>query len=155
MTEMNVRIVELEPLHVAAAYGFSSNPEGIAWDKLTEYMKSKGMDKDNEQRRFFGFNNPSPAPGSPNYGYEFWVTVTPQTEAGGDIKIKDFGGGLYAVTRCKLRNIVEAWQAFVGWHEKSAYRHANHQWLEEVINPPLDAEITEDVDIDLYMPIAR
>lgn len=150
-----VRIVRLQPLQVAASYGFGSGPEGIAWDKMIAFVKENGLEK-SAQARYFGFNNPSPAPGSENYGYEQWVTIDPQIEASGDIKIKSFSGGLYAVGHCRLSNIGEAWQELVAWREKSRYRPANHQWLEECLTPPIDQPIDwETMEFDLYMPIAE
>lgn len=156
MSEINVRIVNLEPYRVASAYGFGPGPEGTAWNKMIGYVKAQGLDQDGQAHRYLGFNNPSPTPGSPNYGYEQWITIGSDTEPAGDIQIKAFDGGLYAVTRCQLRNIGEVWQALVGWREKSAYKSARHQWLEEVLVPPTDeTAINEDMELDLYLPIAN
>jgi AraC family transcriptional regulator len=155
MSEVNVRIVTLDACRVAASYGFGSGPEEMAWTKLLTYVKLKGLASDGQQHRYLGFNNPSPTPGSPNYGYEQWVTVGPDAEAEDDVKIKDFTGGLYAVTRCRLRNITDAWQELARWREKSSYLSASHQWLEEIISSPLDSPIHEDMEFDLYLPIAK
>ncbi len=155
MTELPVRIIRLEPLRVAMSYGFGASPEGIAWEKLMAYVRAKELDKDNQAHRYFGFNNPSPTPGSPNYGYEQWITVDPETQGEGEVKIKEFGGGLYAVTRCQLAHITEVWMQLVGWREKSRYRQANHQWLEEVIANPAAVEVNGDTEFDLYLPIAE
>ena len=54
----------------------------------------------------------------------------------GDVTIKTFDGGLYAVTRCTLDGFGEAWGQLVMWREGSRYRPAHHQWLEESISPP-------------------
>lgn len=156
MSKIEVRVIRLEPLRVAAAYGFGPGPEGIAWDNLARFIKEKGLDKDGQPHRYFGFNNPSPSAGSPNYGYEQWITVGPEIEAGSDIKIKQFGGGLYAVTHCTLDKITEVWHALASWREKSRYRSASHQWLEECFNPILDGEIEpEKLHFDLYLPISE
>jgi hypothetical protein len=50
--------------------------------------------------RTFGFNNPDPSPGSPNYGYEIWLGVGPDVEESPPIEIKQVVLGKYAVTRC-------------------------------------------------------
>lgn len=155
MSDNNVRIVQLEPLHVAVSYGFGSGPENIAWEKMLAFVKVKGLDQDGQEHRYLGFNNPNPAPGSPNYGYEQWITVDPSVEAEGDIKIKTFAGGMYAVSRCKLGNIQGAWMELAAWREKSPYKFANHQWLEEVISDPLAKPIDEETEFDLYLPIAE
>jgi DNA gyrase inhibitor GyrI len=156
MNEINVRIVNLEPHRIASAYGFGASPEAIAWDKITAFIQSKGLDQDGKSHRYFGFNNPSPTPSSPNYGYEQWITVDEGTETEGDIKIKTFGGGLYAVTRCQLSNIGEAWQALAGWREKSDWNFGRHQWLEEVFTAPNgSSSIDEGMELDLYLPISK
>ena len=153
MTDINVRIVKLEPQRVAMSYGFGSGPENIAWEKMLAFVKAKNLDKDGQAHRYFGFNNPNPAPGSPNYGYEQWITVDPAVEAEGDIEIKSFGGGLYAVTRTKLSVITDTWMQLAGWREKSPYRFGSHQWLEEAISDPVAKPIDGDWEFDLYLPI--
>lgn len=156
MSDIDVRIVHVEPMRVAASYGFGTGPEGIAWDKIIAFVKEKGLDTDGQPHRYLGFNNPSPAPGSPNYGYEQWVTVGSEVEASGDIKIKDFSGGLYAVAHCKLNRITEAWHQLAAWREKSAYRFGSHQWLEDCLTPPFSGQIDENqMEFDLYMPISE
>ncbi|NLX09151.1 MAG: hypothetical protein GXY36_05810 [Chloroflexi bacterium] len=150
MSEIDVRIVRLEPMRVAMAHGFGPSPEVIAWEKLLAWMQATGLRP--EEHRFFGFNNPDPSPGSPNYGYEQWVTVGPEVQPGGDITIKEFGGGLYAVTRCKLPQITETWRRLAAWREDSPYRCASHQWLEEALSPAV--EPFDEVVLDIYIPIA-
>jgi DNA gyrase inhibitor GyrI len=153
MSEIQVRIVNLEPVRVASAYGFGEQPEYIAWDKLLDWAKRQGFE-DLGKHRFFGFNNPNPSPGSPNYGYEQWMTVGPEVEGDDEIEIKDFQGGLYAVTRSEgLQNISENWQKLVVWREDSKYKEAHHQWLGECFTPL--AERLEDFVFDLYAPIVE
>lgn len=152
MKELEVRIINLEPMRVASAYGFGGQPETIAWEKILNYAERQGIE-DLAEHRFFGFNNPSPSPGSPNYGYEQWITVGPEAEGDEEIEIKDFPGGLYAVTRCEgLQNITEIWKQLAIWREDSQYQQAHHQWLEECFTPR--AESLEDFVFDLYAPIA-
>ena len=153
---LTVQIVQLEPLHVASALGFGTSPEAEAWKKLLEWARKKGLLTNKPKARFFGFNNPSPSHGSPNYGYEQWMTVEPDVQGDEAITIKDFPGGRYAVTRCQLHNIETTWKALVAWSEASPYRwtHNHHQWLEEAITPPLDSIVgKEDAQMDLYLPI--
>jgi DNA gyrase inhibitor GyrI len=153
MSENKVRIITLEPMRVASAHGFGTEPEGIAWDKILAFVAEKGL-KEVQGTRYFGFNNPNPAPGSPNYGYEQWVTVAPDVEATTDVEIKAFTGGLYAVLRCKgVEQIGQAWQQLTGWAENSNYQRSHHQWLEEVLTPPPTPE--NEFVFDLYMPIAK
>ncbi len=158
-----VRIVRLEPLHVASFYGFSQEPEQLAWRKLTAWAKPRGF-LDNaalKQHRIFGFNNPTPSPGSPNYGYELWMVVAQETAPDSEMEIKDFPGGLYAVARCdavgdEYQIIPSAWEKLVVWQSQSKYKHGSHQWLEEHLRPK-DKGVVGTAGgewiLDLYLPI--
>jgi DNA gyrase inhibitor GyrI len=152
MSEFEVQIVHLEPMRVASAHGFGESPETQAWDKILAFARAKGLDP--SQARFFGFNNPNPSPGSPNYGYDQWMTVGPDVEGQGDVQIIDFAGGLYAVARCNgLSHIGEDWKQLVLWFEDSPYKMPPHycQCLEELLTPP-DVPYEEYI-FDLYLPI--
>ena len=157
MSELDVRIVGLEPMRVASFWGFGESPEREAWDRLLAWARPRGLLEDLATHRLFGFNNPSPSAGSPNYGYETWIVVDAGTEAEGGAKIVDFDGGLYAVTRCVVPKgqfdvIGVTWQRLVSWREDSRFKCAAHQWLEETV--PMELPGTEFV-LDLYLPIAE
>jgi effector-binding domain-containing protein len=156
MSELEVKIVKMEPMRVAAALGFGTSPEPEAWDKILAFGRAKGLLDDSEGVRFFGFNNPSPTPGSPNYGYEQWMTVGPDVEAEGDIEIKEIPSRRYAVTQFKgLENIGRVWQELVTWFEDSPYKKPAHwhQCLEELLTPV--GTPPEEYVFDLYLPIAE
>jgi effector-binding domain-containing protein len=154
MTELEVKIVRLEPMRVACTLGFGASPELIAWDKILAFARLKGLDT--KKARFFGFNNPNPSPGSPNYGYEQWMTVGPDVEGEGDIAIKEIPSRLYAVTQFKgLEKIGQVWQQLVLWFEDSSYKKPPHwcECLEELLTPvdvPPEAYV-----FNLYLPIAE
>ena len=152
MTEDSVRIVELEPMRVAAALGFGSQPEIEAWDKLMTWARTTNLLDGTP--RFFGFNNPNPMPGSPNYGYEQWMTVGKDVEPLGDIEIKGFEGGRFAVLRCDgLATIEHDWGRLAAWLEASPHQADNRQCLEELLNSPVLPH-TEWV-FDLYVAITE
>ncbi len=155
MSDLQVRIVELPPMQVISSYGFGKEPEGIAHQKMEAFLKSKGLWEDyGPKHRSFGFNNPNPAPGSPNYGYEIWVDVPPGVEPEGDLRLVEFQGGLYVVTRFEnLEQIGDVWQALVKWRDGSSYGGAHHQWLEHLLNPH-EQDIHKLV-FDLYLPVAK
>lgn len=155
MNKLDVRIVKLEPMRVASAYGFGSAPEGLAHEKMQTFLKAKGLlDGYGTKYRHFGFNNPNPAPGSPNYGYEIWTEIGSDVQPEGDIRIVNFPGGLYAVTRFEnLENIGRVWGELAQWREGSKYREAQHQWLENLLNP-LETDFAKYV-FDLYLPITE
>ncbi|MBI5029760.1 MAG: GyrI-like domain-containing protein [Chloroflexi bacterium] len=152
MSKLDVRIVKLEPMTVACTYGFGKEPEGIASSKMTTWAKAKGFYDDPEHHPTFGFNNPDPSPGSPNYGYEIWMKVDADTTPEGDVTIKQFAGGTYAVTRFTgLSRIGEVWKQLVAWREASPYQCGHHQWLEHLRN--WTAKDLEQFVFDLYLPI--
>ena len=154
MSDLEVRIVQLEPLRVACASGFGENPEEQALNRLMAWARSKGLLDQIKARRFFGFNNPNPSPGSPNYGYDCWITVPPDVEAEEEVSIIEFSGGLYAVARCEgLGTIGDVWKKLARWREDSRYKPAHRQWLEELFTP-FATELEEYV-FDLYLPIAE
>jgi DNA gyrase inhibitor GyrI len=154
MSDLDVRIVEMEPMRVASAHGFGTSPEEQAWSKILAFAEEKGLDI--KEARFFGFNNPNPSPGSPNYGYEQWMTVSHDVEAEGEITIKEIPARRYAVTRCEGLNVItKVWQQLVVWFEDSPYKKPPHwcECLEELLTLP--GIPYEDYVFDLYLPIAE
>lgn len=154
MDEFKVEIIQLAPMRVICAKGFGESPEMQSQEKLLTWAKSKGLLESVPLPRFFGFNNPDPHPGSPNYGYEFWMSVPESVQPEGDLEIKKFEGGLYAVAEVKnVWEIPETWQAFMRWQEGSRYALAPHQYLEEhvkFIGLPV-----EEYVMRLYLPVAE
>jgi len=163
MTESNVRLIQLPPLRFVSASGFGAEPEAQVWKKLLGWAQERGLSL--AGRRFFGFNNPDPTPGSPNYGYEQWLSLLPGEvfPPDGVVTPIDFPGGLYAVVGCRLSEIGPAWQALVRWLESSPHRMSAGQCLEEALTP--DVFVLEgdelfaagkspaDARFDLYLPI--
>lgn len=157
MSDPVVRVVKLPALRVVCVNGFGEGPEGMAFDKMREWAKTHHLP--NGPHRIFGYNNPDPSPGSPNYGYDVWLTVDQSVQAEDGARIIEFPGGLYAVTRVEVNNpgdeIPNAWQKLVKWMEASKYHHGRHQWLEEHIGP-LDDTVNElPFTLDLYLPISE
>jgi len=158
MNSVEVRVVNLSPAKFVSFYGYGETPETIAWEKLIAFASPVGYLDNRENHRIFGFNNPDPSPGSPNYGYEVWIEVVESAEPKGDLKIVDFTGGMYAVTRCEVRGnaydvIPETWKRLLAWREDSEYKAGNYQWLEEFIHEEGIAE--GDFTLDLYLPIDK
>ena len=152
MDELEVRIERLPARRVASVHGFGQQPEYMAWDKLMAWAKPRGLLADPEQHRIYGFNNPNPMPGSPNYGYEFWIDVEADMPPGadGEATIKDVAGGLYAVTRFEGPGeaMGPVWQRLAVWGENSRYRMGPHQWLERHFSASGDLLV-----LDLMLPI--
>jgi DNA gyrase inhibitor GyrI len=158
METNDVRLVQLPPMRIASVHGFGRSPEEQAWAKLNQYAGPQGWLENLGEHRIFGFNNPSPSAGSPNYGYEYWITVGPEAAPEGEVEIKEFSGGLYGVLRCEVHGnayeaIPQAWGRLVQWLEGSNYKLASHQWLEEHLEVEKLAE--GEFTLDLYLPVAE
>ena len=152
---MKVNVVKLAPMRVASVRVLGETPERDAWEKLREWASPKGLLEDSNKHPIFGFNNPNPSKDRKEYGYEFWIGVGPEIQAEGDIAIKDFAGGLYAVTTCKLigdpeGTIQEKWMKLWNWVQASQYQWRKTHELEK----PHDLSVSEqDLVVDLYLPI--
>jgi len=155
MSVGKIDIVRLDPMRVASAYGFGANPEAMAWEKLVEWASSKGFLDDMATHPIFGFNNPYPTPHSPLYGYEFWMKVDVDIQPEGDIRIGEFLGGMYAVTRCEVQGDPEK-TVPVGWHQLAEWCKENghplgpHHALERFHSRPDDLR---GLVLDLYCPV--
>lgn len=160
---MDIRIVRLEPMRVASIYEFGKEPEVLAYEKLISWAEPRGLLNDPDKHRIFCFNNPHPSAGSPNYGYEFWITIGCDVEAEADVRILDFGGGLYAVTRIVVQGkpweeIPAGWKHLDAWIADSDHKPGSHQWLEEHVRTrdALEGEWTlHECTLDLYYPIVE
>jgi len=151
----DVRIVDLPPMRVASALGYGRHPEDEAVRKIDSFARRIGVRPGSPGHRIFGFNNPNPSPGSPNYGYESWLVVGTEVEAEPPIEIKRIPGGTYAVTRCVgLEHIGERWRALSAWVEDSPYKRSPHgpRCLEEALSHG-EPDTTKWV-FDLYIDIA-
>ena len=156
MSEIEVRIVKLEQMRMLSSYGFGPNPESIAWDKLIAFCLEKGLFKKDNYRPTYGFNNPNPSVGSPNYGYEIWIIPDGGLPTDSDAKEVEFEGGLYAVAHCpSLEVIGQIWQKLVAWRDTSEYTRGSHQWLEELIQPWETGKTEADFAFYLSLPIKK
>ena len=143
----------LGPLRVASCWAVSETPEKDAFNLIMDWADRNGVLASSKPYRLFGFDNPAPAKDKKTYGYEFWVTVESDIKESGSIKMKEFPGGLYAVTGTTIGDISRAWKNFIVWLDVSRYTHGRHQCLEEhlsISGPP-----HEKTQIDLYLPLAE
>jgi DNA gyrase inhibitor GyrI len=148
-----VRIERLSPMRVAYTVAISTSPESDSFDRLLTWAKGRGLLKDTSYR-LFGFDNPCPSPSEPEYGYETWITVGPEVEGEGQVRIKDFAGGLYAVTRIKgIKNIGAGWQWLIEWRKNSRYQIGSPPCLEQALSPM--GTPPDEIVMDLYQPLAE
>jgi AraC family transcriptional regulator len=137
MEKQNIRIINLPALRVASFYAFSASPEMDAWEKMVVWAKAHSCWHEPPATRIFGFNNPDPSIGSPNYGYEYWLSLGPDVQSDSELQVKEFSGGLYGVLHCDVSEgdpyeiIPSTWGELVRWLESSHYKPGNHQCLEE------------------------
>jgi DNA gyrase inhibitor GyrI len=161
MKEFEVKIVRLEPMRVASVRATSTTPERDAWERMRSWAEPRGLLEDIDKHPVFGFNSPDPSPNQKEYGYEFWIRVEPSTQPNGGVEIKNFQGGLYAVTTCKLKEeleseffkkegCLESWKNIVDWVKSSKYKFGKHQCLEKAHEPGASEE---ELILDLYCPI--
>jgi AraC family transcriptional regulator len=159
MSTLQVEIIRLSPMRVAAFHGFGAEPEFQAVAKLIAWARPRGLLDGGSAHRVFGFNNPSPTAASPHYGYEFWIELSAAeaeslaAEAGGShVELKSFDGGVYAVTRCHgAEAIPDAWRDLVTWCEDSPYAFGQTQCLEQHTGA-LDGPV-EELEFALYQAI--
>jgi DNA gyrase inhibitor GyrI len=161
MSELQVEIVRLAPMQVVSFYGFGREPEFQAAARMLAWAEPRGLYDEGTAHRVFGFNNPSPTAGSPNYGYEFWLemkdgeagTAIPEVH-GGDVELKSFDGGLYAVARCRgVAAVPDTWRQLVTWLEDSRYTMSHSQCLEQHTGR-IDGDI-EALEFALYQAIVE
>ena len=153
MKQKNIEIITLPPFKAVSFYGFGENPEDIAYQAVSQWLTKHNLYAENKFRSF-GFNNPDPSQGSPNYGYEAWIVPTEDFSADTENKIIEYQGGLYATIYCPSLDVIgQRWQELVNWRESSGYYHASHQWLEE-LHTPWEKTKT-NLDFTLYLPIKK
>jgi len=144
----------LKPMRVAYYRAVGKNPELNAWGELFRWAEEKELFKRHDGWRLFGFNNPCPSKDNPVYGYEAWITVPDDMEEDGNVKIKYFSGGLYAVTGTSLKEIETAWKNLVTWQKISKYKMGSHQCLEEHLSKPEEI-MNSNIEFNLYLPLAE
>ncbi len=155
MKKDEIRIVSLSPQRVVCVHAFGQGPEEKAFDKMKAWAQSHGLT--GTTYRVFGYNNPDPTPGSPNYGYDVWMTVDAAEQGDEEARLIEFPGGLYAVLRVEVASpwddIPSAWGRLVKWMEQSKYQMGQHQYLEEHIGPLEDMGGGKPFTLDLHLPI--
>jgi DNA gyrase inhibitor GyrI len=153
MKEIPVRLITLEPMSLICFNGYGTEPENVALHLLKQWATEHS-----QQGRIFGYNNPDPAEGSPNYGYDACMVVDANTEPVEGARIRHLDKGLYAVLNCPVKepwvDIPAAWQSLVQWADANDYSLGSHQWFEEhLATKNNDDEVI--FTLDLYMPIKQ
>ncbi|MBU1049442.1 GyrI-like domain-containing protein [Candidatus Bipolaricaulota bacterium] len=155
MRQLEVQIVELPAMRVASALGFGTEPEMQASGIINEFAKKAGIELDFTTVRMYGFDNPTPSPGSPNYGYEFWLPVDESVQGIAPVEIKHFAGGTFATTRFTgLSNIGRVWKELAAWVEESPYSFGSQYGHGLEKNDTPFEQDPEKWTFDLYIPVS-
>ncbi len=165
---MEIKVVELKPMKVASFQYVGENPEINAFKEIIEWANEKNLLNKDMKNNFFGFNNPIPSENNPIYGYEVWMPLDDDLEGDDKIKIKEFNGGLFAVTEMLLIDFIsrQGWNVFhtesESWMEENMYEYdSNVQWLEEhtaekgAITNFMQKNDLSKWTIGLYLPIRK
>jgi DNA gyrase inhibitor GyrI len=146
MTE-EVRIERLAPMRVAHIAVKSEHPEGEALGAVVDWAEARGV----QNYRLFGFDNCQP---HPNHTYTAWLTVGADVQPDGEVGVKDFPGGLYAVTRVEgVEGISPGWKRLQAWRDRNGYNFGGQECLEEALSP-LDTP-ADEIKLDLFLSIAE
>jgi DNA gyrase inhibitor GyrI len=148
------RIIRLDAMRYASAYGFGTNPEEAAWQNMSQWARPRGLLDDLVTHLLLGFNNPYPTAATPRYGYELWLKADSDVEPEGNIRIGEFFGGDYAVMRCEVKGHPEcvpaAWQNLIAWCKENGKTIGTHYAFERFLSTP---ENLDTLVLDLYCPV--
>ncbi len=155
MSELDVRICRLPPMCVAVAQAVGPSPEESAWRKLAAWAEPAGLFADPAAHPIFGYNNPPPEPTRPDYGYELWIKIESEVPIPAGLERKEFSGGRYAVTSCRLHDdplgsLPDVWQMLLKWVQARSYRWRRTHELERLVNP---GAAERDLVLELFLPI--
>lgn len=115
---LNVRLIQLPPMAVAAFHYIGPDPEDHAQAMAAEFIRQSGLYAVKPDSRVFGFNHPNPTREQPIYGYEYWVTIPEDMEVPVPGVKKRMDGGLYAAHCMEFPNFHE-WQWLNDWAENN------------------------------------
>ncbi len=152
VVEREVRVERLRPMRVAWVRSVGTSPERDAWRLLSAWAGPAGLLADPAAHPVFGFNSPALAPGVPEYGYEFWLAVDADLQPPEPIGVKQFEGGLFAITSCQLGPAMpEVWKTLLRWVHTSQFRwrRSAHE-LERLVNP---LALPDAMIVELCLPI--
>jgi DNA gyrase inhibitor GyrI len=153
MADLKVRIEKLPRMWVASVRASGEAPEVEAWRRLRQWAIPKGLLSDCDRHPVFGFNNPNPSADRKEYGYELWIRVDAPEAGDDEVAFKEFEGGLFAVTTCRLQggpDIVTTWRSLWDWARHGPHRWRRAQELERVLNPNARED---ELVLELYLPI--
>lgn len=163
----DVRIVYLPPAEVASIHCYCDEPEARANEVMDQFVRESRVVEIKPDLRHYGFNHPNPSlgtpPGSPDHGYEMWVTIPEGMDVPAPLTKKHFAGGLYAAHMIRMGDFHE-WSWLCEWAEKNEEYEPNwgdpdcmHGLLEEHLNYINHVKLANSepagMQLDLLLPI--
>ena len=148
--EPMVRMVNVPRMRVAVAHGQGTTPEADSYEALVAWAGPRGLLEDRSNYLWFGHNNPPPAHGVAEYGYDSMITIGPEVVVTAPLRVGEVAGGWYAVARTSLTQITAMWSRLYAWVEASPYSVAD-RGLEELL-----VGVEDDPDhmlLDLWLPV--
>ncbi len=142
----------VEPMWTAAFTATGTDAADKAREYLLNWAYTEDLFNDNSSHRIFAYYN------SERIGYEdffFTMNITVDKDyktKDPNIKLGEFKGGYYAVTKSKFKYNGWSWGQFIKWVAKSKeYDFGDYWFFEEYIikKPHIDME----TDMILYMPV--
>ena len=159
----NVRIIHIPPMTVASSHCKPcKEPEQIAKEKLSDFVKSSDLGIRKPDFRVFGFDIPDPKD-SGSHGYEFWVTIPEDMAVLAPLTKKTLDGGLYAAHCIKMGDFHE-WKLFVEWmktNEEYDYDRREPFEMDGFIEEELNAytnfadNLKDCSQLDLLIPVKK
>ena len=163
---LNVRLVQLPEMTVAAFHYIGAEPEDHAQAMAAEFIRQSRLWDVKPDSRMFGFNHPNPTPEQPVYGYEYWITIPDDMEVPAPGVKKTMPGGLYAAHCMEFPNFHE-WQWLNDWAENNPEWQGRYEgpevmfglleehlnWVWAAAHNAMDAGMTRK--LDLLLPICR
>lgn len=164
--KLNVRIVQLPPMTVAAFHYVGKDCEDHAGAMAEAFIRESGLYQRKPDSRMLGFNHPNPTEEQPVYGYEVWVSIPEDMDVPAPGVKKHFPGGLYAAHSIEFPNFHE-WEWLNRWVDNHAdwcgryegpeimfgllEEHLN--WVYAIANDCKDSGITKK--LDLLLPVRK
>ena len=139
--KMDVLLVEVPGMKVASYRCDGPDPEEKAHKKLQAWARKNGLLNEKKEYHFFGFNNPTGLDGNP-HGYELWLPLDRDVDAGDGIVIKEFEGGTFlskAMTIGEFLSPGNGWDSLhphLPWFSENDYEFAGDEFpfcLEETV----------------------
>ena len=166
--QLNVRLVHLPPMTVAAFHYIGPECEDHAQAMVAAFIRESGLYERKPDARLFGFNHPSPTREQPIYGYEYWVSIPEDVDVPAPGQTKRFAGGLFAVHCMAFPNFHE-WQRLVDWVNNHDSLRADYSaegdenmggcleehlnWVYAIHSGRMQDEMTRK--LDLMLPVAQ